>query len=90
MIKEDFKAPDVIISLEEYDYLNDTIKELTLRVEELESKQTQLTTTYEPREVYNMANGISTISIEEYNHLKSIEDTYLQDLEFIKNKLSKK
>lgn len=30
------------------------------------------------------------ISLEEYNHLKSIEDTYLQDLEFIKNKLSKK
>jgi len=65
MIKEDFKAPDVIISLEEYDYLNDTIKELTLRVEELESKQTQLTTTYEPQELYNTAHRTETYRYSE-------------------------
>lgn len=64
-MKEDFKAPDVIISLEEYEYLNDTIKELTLRVEELESKQTQLTTTYEPQETYNTAHKTATYQYSE-------------------------
>ena len=28
------------------------------------------------------------ISLKEYNHLKGIEETYLQDLEFIKSKLN--
>jgi len=37
-MKEHFKAPQVIISLDEYEYLKETIKELTLEVEELRSK----------------------------------------------------
>ena len=40
---EHFKAPKVIISLEEYEYLKETIKELTLEIEELENHTANVT-----------------------------------------------
>ena len=41
-MEEQFKAPSVIISLEEYEYLKEQIKELTLEVEELESRNASI------------------------------------------------